>query len=107
MNPSYLVYLECSGCGEHYSANQIHTFCPLCQSPLLAIYDLAQARQHVDRNEITRRKKGMWRWHELLPVLHEENQVFLGEGDTPLLSLPRMENELRLSNLYVKDESSN
>jgi threonine synthase len=49
----------------------------------------------------------MWRWHELLPVLNAENQIFLGEGDTPLLSLPHLENELGLSNLYVKDESSN
>ncbi len=49
----------------------------------------------------------MWRWHELLPVLNPENQIFLGEGDTALLSLPRLENELGLSNLYVKDESSN
>jgi threonine synthase len=49
----------------------------------------------------------MWRWHELLPVLNPENQVFLGEGDTPLLTLPRLQAELGLSNLYVKDESSN
>ena len=61
----------------------------------------------MDRDEITRRKKGMWRWHELLPVLNEENQIFLGEGDTPLLSLPHLERELGLSNLYLKDESSN
>ena len=61
----------------------------------------------MDRDEISRRKKGMWRWHELLPVLNEENQVFLGEGDTPLLSLPHLEKELGLSHLYVKDESSN
>ncbi|HEX9389303.1 MAG TPA: pyridoxal-phosphate dependent enzyme, partial [Anaerolineales bacterium] len=56
---------------------------------------------------MSRRKKGMWRWHELLPVLDVKNQVFLGEGDTPLLSLPRLEKGLGLSNLYVKDESSN
>jgi threonine synthase len=49
----------------------------------------------------------MWRWHELLPVLDVENQVFLGEGDTPLLPLPRLGSELGLSNLYVKDESNN
>jgi len=49
----------------------------------------------------------MWRWHELLPVLYEENQVFLGEGDTPLLTLPHLETQLGLSQLYVKDESSN
>lgn len=107
MKRSYLSHLECSGCGAHYSPHEIHTFCPFCQSPLLSIYDLSEARLQVDRNEITRRKRGMWRWGELLPVLHEENQIFLGEGDTPLLSLPRLGKELKLSNLYVKDESSN
>ncbi|MGZ9233921.1 MAG: threonine synthase [Anaerolineales bacterium] len=107
MTQSYLSHLECSGCGKQYPHNKIHTFCPLCQSPLLSIYDLKRARQNLDRDEITRRKKGMWRWHELLPVLHEENQIFLGEGDTPLLSMPHLEKELGLSHLYVKDESSN
>ena len=107
MTPSYLSHLECSGCGKQYPHEKIHTFCPLCQSPLLAIYDLKRARHNVDRDEITSRKKGMWRWHELLPVLREENRVFLGEGDTPLLNLPRLGKELGLSNLYAKDESSN
>lgn len=107
MTQSYLTHLECSGCGKHYAHEQIHTFCPICQSPLLSIYDLNSACQSVDRDEISRRKKGMWRWHELLPVLKEENQIFLGEGDTPLLTLPHLENELGLSHLYVKDESSN
>ena len=104
---SYLSHLECSGCRQVYSYAELHTFCPSCQSPLLSIYDLSKARQQVDRDEILQRKKGMWRWQELLPVIHEENQVFLGEGDTPLLSLPRLEKELGLTNLYVKDESSN
>ena len=87
MSLSYLSYLECSGCGKKYDHQQIHTFCPVCQSPLLSHYDLETARQKVDRNEIAHRKKGMWRWQELLPVLDQENQVFLGEGDTPLLSM--------------------
>lgn len=107
MTLSYLSHLECSGCGKTYSHKELHTFCPSCQSPLLSIYDLKDARQQVDRDEISRRKKGMWRWQELLPVLDKKNQIFLGEGDTPLLSLPNLENELGLSNLYVKDESSN
>jgi threonine synthase len=94
MNLSFLSYLECSGCGEKYKHAEINTFCPICQSPLLSRYDLESVRQHVDRDAITSRKKGMWRWHELLPVLHKENQIFLGEGDTPLLSLPHLEKEL-------------
>jgi threonine synthase len=107
MTPSYLSHLECSGCGKVYSHHELHTFCPACQSTLLPFYDLKKVRQQVDRDEISRRKKGMWRWQELLPVLHNENQIFLGEGDTPLLSLPHLQMELGLSNLYVKDESSN
>jgi threonine synthase len=107
MTLSYLSHLQCSGCGREYSHTEIHTFCPDCQSPLLSVYDLDQVRQQVDRDQITRRKKGMWRWSELLPVLNKENQIFLGEGDTPLLSLPHLEAELGLSHLYVKDESSN
>ena len=104
---SYILYLKCSGCEKEYSHNEIHTFCPACQSPLLTIYDLEKVRQNVDRDEISHRSKGMWRWAELLPVVNPENQVFLGEGDTPLLSLPHLESKLGLSNLYVKDESSN
>jgi len=104
---SYLAHLKCSGCGKEYSHQELHTFCPLCQSPLLCIYDLGHAREDVDRDEISARAKGMWRWSELLPVLDEKNRIFLGEGDTPLLSLPRLQRGLGLSNLYVKDESAN
>ena len=104
---SYLAYLECSGCGKEFPHNKIHTFCPVCQSPLLSVYDLGKVRQEVDRDEVSSRAKGMWRWSELLPVLEKKNQVFLGEGDTPLLSLPRLGGELGLTKLYVKDESSN
>jgi threonine synthase len=107
MSHSFLTYLECSKCEKHYAHDQLQTFCPNCKAALLPRYDLEAARRHVDRDEITRRKKGMWRWHELLPVLSEENQVFLGEGDTSLLSLPRLGKALGLSNLYAKDESSN
>ena len=107
MTDSYISHLQCSGCDRDFSHQEIHTFCPDCQSPLLAIYDLNRVRQQADRDEISRRKGGMWRWHEVLPVLEEENRIYLGEGDTPLLFQPRLGAELGLSNLYVKDESSN
>ena len=104
---SFITDLECSKCHKEYSHQQIQTFCPDCKVTLLPRYNLAAIKQSTNRDEISRRKKGMWRWHELLPVIEEKNQVFLGEGDTPLLSLPRLEEELGLSHLYVKDESMN
>jgi threonine synthase len=104
---SYICELQCSDCGRIFSIHEIHTFCPDCQSPILVNYDLNAARQYVDRDQIHGRAKGMWRWHELLPVFESQNMVTLGEGDTALLDLPRVGNQLGLSNLFVKDESSN
>lgn len=106
-NVSYITELECSGCGEIYSFAEIHTFCPDCQSSLLARYDLEAVRSHIDRDEIRGRQGRMWRWHELLPVKDPQNMVYLGEGDTALLQVPTLGKELGLSNLFVKDESSN
>ena len=105
--PSYMSHLQCSGCHREYPHNEIHTFCPNCQSPLLTVYNLKKARHFVDREQISRRTKGMWRWAELLPVQQPENRIFLGEGDTPLLRLSRLGQSLGLQNLFVKDESSN
>jgi threonine synthase len=104
---SFITHLECSKCHKEYSHLQIQTFCPDCKATLLPRYNLDAVKRQIDRDEISHRKKGMWRWQELLPVLHEENQISLGEGDTPLLSLPRLERELGLSRLFVKDESNN
>lgn len=104
---SYLSTIECSGCGRRFPTDQVHTYCPDCQSPLMPRYDLEAVRAEVDRDAIRHRPVGMWRWHELLPVLDAGNFVFLGEGDTALLHVPNIGRKLGLTNLYVKDESKN
>ncbi len=107
MKTSFLTDLTCSNCNKSFSAEEVQTFCPSCNAPLISNYDLSAVREHIDRDEITKRKKGMWRWHELLPVREPENMVTLGEGDASTLHLPRAGNTLGLSNLFVKDESTN
>ncbi len=104
---SFLIALECSGCGEKYPVEEVHTYCTECQSPLLACYDLTAVRARVKRDAFRFRPTGMWRWRELLPVRDSQNIISLGEGDTALLRLPRIGAELGLSNLFVKDESKN
>lgn len=54
---------------------------------------------------IGQRPKGLWRWHELLPLKNPANRVNLGEGDSPLLHAPRLESELGAGQLFIKDES--
>ena len=104
---SYITHLQCYSCGNHFDSEKIQTFCPDCQSPLLARYDLKTAREKLDRDQFRQRPRGMWRWQELLPVHEQVNMINLGEGDTPLLKLTNLGSELGLSHLYVKDESLN
>ncbi|MFN7035887.1 MAG: threonine synthase [Bellilinea sp.] len=104
---SYLTHLECSHCRQTFDAHQVQTYCPNCQTPLLACYDWQAAAAHLHRDQFQTRRKGMWRWHELMPVRDEANIVTLGEGDTPILSLPRLGEDLGLERLYLKDESLN
>ena len=104
---SFFKFLQCSDCATIYDPDKIQTFCPICQAPLLAIYDIEAIRAHVDRDEIRQRARGMWRWGELLPVKDPDNIVTLGEGDAPLLRVPRVGGALGLTNLYVKDEGMN
>jgi len=104
---SYITNLHCSSCGRQFSPREINTYCPDCQSPLLADYDLKALSRHVARTDFMARSRGMWRWHELLPVYDPGSVVSLGEGDATLLLLPRLGKELGLTRLYVKDESSN
>ncbi|MBN1305956.1 MAG: threonine synthase [Anaerolineales bacterium] len=104
---SYIEYLECYDCRKKFSPDEINTFCPDCQSPLLSRYDLEAVKQDLDRELAASRRRGMWRWHEVLPVKDPANCVTLGEGDTAMLRLFRLEEKLGLTDLYVKDESTN
>ena len=104
---SFVSELVCSDCGAKYSVSEINTFCLDCQAPLLATYDLEGVREHLRREDFVKRTRGMWRWHELLPVQSPFQCVTLGEGDGPLLPLSTLGREMGLSNLFVKDESGN
>jgi threonine synthase len=101
---SVLRALLCPECGHVYDAGELQTFCNDCASPLVAQYDLS-ALQLLSKDEVRRRPKGLWRWHELLPLKHAQSRIILGEGDSPLLQTPRLAETLGMGRLYIKDES--
>src|SRR5205823_653784 len=49
---------------------------------------------------------GLWRYAELLPVADPTDRISLGEGATPLLSLPWLAEELGVD-IWLKDEGLN
>jgi threonine synthase len=104
---SYLIDLECPQCHQVFSAEKEQTFCHECHTPILARYDLAKLRRDLDRDELQLRPHGMWRWRELLPIYNLNYIASLGEGDTPLIPLPRLGKMLGIPKLWAKDESVN
>ncbi|NIS78663.1 MAG: threonine synthase [Anaerolineales bacterium] len=103
---STLSHLECPECNGTYDADRPQTYCHECASPLLARYDLEEARKRMKRDELHGRDHGLWRWFELLPVRDQANIVHLGEGNSPLLKVPRLSEALGIEKLYIKDEST-
>ncbi len=101
---SRLAALHCSACGTTYSAFDLQRVSTCCAVPLVADYDL---REPLSREVIDQADASMWRYGVLLPLLHDENRVTLGEGLTPLLALPRLAARHELAALLLKDEGQN
>ena len=71
--------------------------------PLLAGYK----PDNFTKDSLKQREGTMWRYLEMLPVLHEENIVSLGEGYTPILNLKNLARQYELKSLHLKDEGQN
>jgi threonine synthase len=73
--------------------------------PIAVRYDLDAVRKAVTPDDIAKRPPTLWRYRELMPLPLDAEPVTLGEGMTPLLPCPRLGGQLKLPNLFVKDES--
>ena len=67
----------------------------------------SSARRGPLNDQPRQRGRGVWRWHEILPVRDWSNVVTLGEGSTPLLEAPRLGDAYGIGRLLVKAESLN
>lgn len=97
-------YLECSECSTTRGPEGVPTVCD-CGRPWLVRYP-NRVHALTERAEL-RRRQGMWRYRSFLPLAPGEEPITLGEGDTPLLAVPRLGKELGFADLWVKDEGTN
>src|SRR5947208_8572701 len=54
----------------------------------------SSALDHFRKEDLQSRAHDLWRYHELLPVRSPQQIVTLGEGMTPILSLPNIGAEI-------------
>ncbi|MBC7219323.1 MAG: threonine synthase [Hadesarchaea archaeon] len=99
--------LKCLRCGRvHHPAKNLYV-CTSCGGKLDVIYDYQAISDVINRGELAKRKNGVWKYYELLPLMSRKNIVSLGEGGTPLIPARNLAKELRMRHLLLKDETRN
>ncbi len=83
--------------------------CPKCDTGFDIEYDYELARSRIAERPLGERPWNIWRFEELLPIVDRRAADRVGRfaGQTPLIHAERLGAELGLSNLYVKDDSTN
>ena len=101
--------LACHRCEKHYPLEQAVFACPDCGKGLDVVYDYELAARHFKEVPTSERPHNIWHFEELLPIVDASAQARVGRyaGYTPLIHADRLGAELGLSNLYLKDDSSN
>src|SRR5689334_15342744 len=97
-------HLECSACDRTASPAGLPTVCE-CGQPWLVRYS-RPAPDLTERGAYSA-EHGMWRRRSFMPLMPGEEPITLGEGDTPLLAVPRIGARIGLPASFVKDEAVN
>jgi threonine synthase len=101
--------LTCRDCGYRTPLLDRAFKCPACGEGLDVDYDYELAKKRIEERPLAERPWNIWRFEELLPILNRRAQERVGAfaGKTPLIHAERLGAELGLSNLYLKDDSTN
>lgn len=98
------IILECTNCRAMTPLKSFAGACPNCGETIVeARYDLNKINVK-DWLEELRHRRGLWRYHEVLPIYDTANIISLGEGMTPLIKSTSLAASLGLKCLYIKDE---
>jgi len=97
--------LRCLKCGHKHEPTKGLYTCKKCGGKLDVIYDYESIK--LSKKELAKRPSGVWKYFELLPLDDKKNIVTLGEGGTPLIKAKNLSRELKMRNLYLKDETRN
>lgn len=101
--------LVCRDCGYRTPLLDRAFKCPACGEGLDIDYDYERAKEAIAKRSLEERPLNVWRFEELLPITSRRARQRVAQfaGKTPLIHAERLGAELGLSNLYLKDDSTN
>jgi len=97
--------LRCRVCETQYPLDPIGV-CARCFGPLDPVYDRDEQRRTITRESIAAGPLNIWRYAGFLPVDAPAEQR-LAPGFTPLVSAPRLADELGIGELFLKLDTAN
>jgi threonine synthase len=95
-----LTRFTCVFCDEPRPADPRNPFCPDCREPMLV-------ESEGQRKSTRRSSNPLSRFKDFLPVSRVQTDLCLGEGNTPLLSLPNISKRHGLPRILIKNEMLN
>ncbi len=109
-----ILGLTCTRCDAQYSMEPMFFGCPACvdeagagAAALTVAYDYRAIASGLNVEDWRRAGHGIWRFDALLPLRDPAAQISLGEGNTALVRPRAVCETTGLSNLYVKNETTN
>lgn len=103
----FVEELKCLKCGRKHAPTKGLYTCKKCGGKLEILYDYDAIAEKINKKELAKRRAGVWKYFELLPVASRKNIVTLDEGGMPLLEAKNLARELGVRRLLLKDETKN
>jgi threonine synthase len=106
VNVSRISSITCAKCGKVYDESNVPPN-DGCGGRIDFKFDLETLKETITRDSLMKKKAGLWKYFELMPLLDRRNIVTLGEGNTPLLPSKRLAEAWKLKELHLKNEIFN
>ena len=101
------THQECINCGAKYGLDEIIYFCKKCGDILEVKFDFKELAEKLEESSWRDAPLSVWRYRDFMPIHEATKLVTLSEGGTGLHRSQRLGDELKLKNLYVKNEGEN
>ncbi len=107
---SYIKGYKCTLCGAEFKEGEVSLTCPHCgeKGILDVVYDYDALKKVLTREYFEKnRNYSMWRYAPIMGIQEDHIDEMLRVGWTPLYRARRLEKELGVKELYVKDDGLN
>lgn len=99
-------HYKCAKCGKEYDEDNVPPN-DGCGGRIDIIHNLEAIKEILTRDLLEKRRGGIWKYFELMPLRDCRNIITLGEGNTALVKSLRLASIIGVSNLFLKLETAN